>query len=178
MADDCQLHGSEWAVQLVDDERARRLWPRRSSTVTCHKCCFFWYRGGLCLEHFRHFLPKKGWCYEMGLQSLRGLGGVQNRSGTESVPAKDEAFAKKMPTLWEFLSAKAWEDGTERETGTILVFVEDGLVKVCLCNRDTGHVAFVSAKSFSGALESVEKHLAADTVDWRLSRAAKGKKAK
>jgi len=114
----------------------------------------------------------------MALSSLRNLSSVRNGSGAEPVLAKDEGFAKKMPNLWEFLSATRWEDGAERETGTLLIFVEDGLVKVCLCNRDTGHVGFISARTWAEALVSVEKHLESDTVDWRLSKASKAKKGR
>jgi len=166
------------AEALADAEAALRREGHSGPLTTCSWCQLCWYKGGVCREHSRHYQQKKGWCYAMGLSNLRNLSGIRDKGSTEANAAKDEAFQKKMPTLWEFLTTRAWEDGTDRETGTLLVFVEEGLVKVCLCNRDTGHVGFISGRTWADALASCEKHLAADTVDWRLSKGARGKKGK
>lgn len=114
----------------------------------------------------------------MGVSNLRNLrGGVAEKKSPSTEP-QDEAFRRAMPALWEFLTLSAWEDGSPRETGTFLIFSEDGKVKGCLCNRDTGHVGFVSADGWVSLLEAVEAALMNDSVDWRLSRTARAKGGK
>jgi len=147
----------------------------KDSVIDCPVCSLRWYVGGVCVTHLRHFLPKKGWAYAMGLQDLRNrLSGDNGKGSCKEVP-KDEAFGKKLPSLWEFLTAPKYEDGADRETGTILVFVEDGCVKGCLSNRDSGHVAFVSGSDWASMLAKAEKGLASDSLDWRLSKGRQGK---
>lgn len=150
----------------------------RDSLLFCSVCRLAWYKGGLCREHLRHFLPKKGWCYEMALSSLRKLLDSDGKGSACTSAFEDEGFHKKMPSLWEFLAASHWEDGAPRETGTILIFVEDAKIKACLCNRDSGHVGFVTSDTLEGLLRATEKALCDDKVDWRLSRSARQKPGK
>lgn len=150
----------------------------KDTVLTCEVCALAWYKGGVCRLHARHFQEKKGWEYAMGLRALRDrLSGNTEKGSSESSPV-DEATSKKMPSLWEWLTAHRDETGEARETGTILIFCEEGLVKVCACNRDTGHVAFISAKTLQDAFLKLDKGLANDSLDWRLSKREKGAKGK
>ena len=83
---------------------------------------------------------------------------------------EDAAFAKKYPALSEFLSVEAWDAETERIRGTISIFWEEGSFKASVNDRDADQVAFVSKGTFSGLLESIEKGLQADSLDWRHSK--------
>lgn len=114
----------------------------------------------------------------MGLRALRDRLSGNSEKGSSENPPIDETTSKKMPALWEWLTATKDETGEARETGTILIFAEEGLVKMCVCNRDTGHVAFISAKTLQDAFLKVDKGLAADSLDWRLSKRDKGAKGK
>jgi hypothetical protein len=82
----------------------------------------------------------------------------------------DAAFSKTYPALAEFLSLEAWDAETERERGTLTVFWEDGAFKASVNDRDADQVAFVSKPTFKTLLESIEKGLAADSLDWRQSK--------
>lgn len=150
----------------------------KDTVLTCEVCALAWYKGGCCRLHARHFQEKKGWEYAMGLRALRDRLSGNTEKGSSENPPVDEAFAKKMPALWEWLTASKDETGEARETGTLLIFAEEGLIKVCACNRDTGHVAFVSAKTLQDALLKVDKGLGADSLDWRLSKRDRGGKGK
>lgn len=140
------------------------------SSAVCLPCAFAYYKGGLCANHCRHFLPKKGWCYAMALQRLRDRVDNLNGRGDAAIDSADEAFKKEMPTLWEFLTTDKWEDGSSRETGTVFVFREAGQWRACLNDRDSNHVGFVSGDTFKSLWKAVEKQLAEQRVDWRQSR--------
>jgi len=89
--------------------------------------------------------------------------------------ASDREFCERFPSLADFLHLAAWPDGDRRETGTMLVFVEDGLWKACLNDRDGDCYAFLSAESFEGLLSSADGGLGGNSVEWRY-RANKGRK--
>lgn len=75
-----------------------------------------------------------------------------------------------MPALREFLTLAVWEDGTDRVPGTMVAFVDGGMVKVLLNDKDADRVAVVSAKSLYAAMEAADEHLTMDALDWRRSR--------
>jgi len=79
---------------------------------------------------------------------------------------KDAPFGK-YPTLLEWLVTEQWEDGSERKTSTILVFGEEGRVKVRLADRETDKVLWVTAESVRKALASLEADLVGGTGEWR-----------
>lgn len=139
----------------------------------CEVCELAYYKGGVCREHLSRFSAKKGWCYAMALQRLRDRINGVNGSGAVAVSDSDEAFEKKMPTLWEFVTADHWPDGSARETGTIFVFREGGTWRACLNDRDSGHVGFVSGCTWEALWKALETQLREERVDWRVSRQAR-----
>ena len=54
---------------------------------------------------------------------------------------------------------------------TLLLFVEDGLCKLCLSDRDNDMVCFRGARTFLEALEGLERALQAGEAEWRQKRA-------
>lgn len=139
----------------------------------CEVCERIVILGGVCRLHLRHSSGKRGWRRAMGLQRLRERASGLNGTGASSVNSEDEGFKKEMPTLWAFVTQTEWEDGSSRETGTIFIFREAGTWRACLNDRDSGHVGFVSCDTFKGLWKAVEKQLAEERVDWRLSRQAR-----
>jgi len=107
---------------------------------------------------------------EMALKK-RDRAAVEAQS--EEGPAAD-ALAKKFPFLWEFLSVGAYEDGSKRVLGTLIVFVDGVLVKAFVNDRDAGLSACVTSTGLLSVLEAVNGGLEADTLEWRS--ADKGKK--
>jgi hypothetical protein len=80
------------------------------------------------------------------------------------------ALSSTYPALWEHLTESAWESGQVRITSTLMIFVEDGLVKLCLHDRSFGRTAWVAKPSLTAALESLEEGLEGDSVEWRRAR--------
>lgn len=79
-------------------------------------------------------------------------------------------FASTYPSLWAFLSASAYDDGESRQTGTMLLFVEQGKVKACLNDRECSDVSFVTGGDVLTLLQRVEEGLRLGDLDWRAVR--------
>lgn len=106
---------------------------------------------------------------------------MKRRSGSEPVASDGWSlggcvFASGHPRLHEFLSCAVYDDGSARKTGTLLVFVDSGLLKACLSDRDVSQVAFASANSMAGLLEALEGGLLEESLDWRVAGGGKQRK--
>lgn len=84
-------------------------------------------------------------------------------------------FAVQYPAVWEMLAAPRYLDETPRLLATLTVFVDDGMVKLCLNDRDQGLTGWAAGVSVQEALVALERALQGDTVEWRAAT-AKGKK--
>lgn len=84
--------------------------------------------------------------------------------------ATDSAFAKAFPATWEYLSVDTHKDGSSRHTSSLTIFVDEGLLKCCLSDKEAGEVAFWSADSWEELLTALEADLAAGQGDWRASK--------
>lgn len=94
-----------------------------------------------------------------------------------SLELRDEQFIKKFPTVYEYLVTSKWDDGSERESSTLSVFVEDGMLKIALNDRDQHRSLYVSAETLQGALAALEKAVSGSMPEWR-SWGKRGKKGK
>jgi hypothetical protein len=121
---------------------------------------------------------------EWGWENLEGVvekffnrpGGDKSDKDGEGVPMADPAFRKAYPTLAAYLLDVSWPDGEERQVGSLVVFAEEGQWKVCLSDRDTGHVLWASAKTFGDLCLCLEARLTDKGVDWRKAK-NKGKRS-
>jgi len=84
-----------------------------------------------------------------------------------ALDSQGSAWVERHPAIWEYLTLEAHEDGTARQRGMLMAFVEDGVVKVCMQDRDNEQSLWVSAQSLPSALEVLEGHLQGGTGDWR-----------
>jgi len=93
---------------------------------------------------------------------------------------EDPSFSKKCPTVLEFLGCNMWPDQTPREPGTITLFIEGHRWKAGVNDRDGEFSAYLSAETFQGLLEALERGLDQDKLDWRPWKKSTGvaKKAK
>lgn len=87
--------------------------------------------------------------------------------------AEIDEWCVSYPGVWEHLSETSWESGAPRVTSTITVFVEEGLVKICLRDRALFKTAWVSGRSILKALGALETGLEAGSLEWRKDRATK-----
>lgn len=82
-------------------------------------------------------------------------------------PLSGGDWSKWYPALCEFLSMHAWEDGTARATGTVMLLSEDGRWKAWVHDRDSLEGLFVSGSTPDAVLSSVEALLVAGDGEWR-----------
>ena len=86
------------------------------------------------------------------------------------------SWAQGLPALVEFLTETKWDDGTPRAVGSLTLFVDEGLWKACLSDKDAGRVAFVSGQTPTDVFQAAEKGLTSSSLDWRQTRGQAGKK--
>jgi len=106
----------------------------------------------------------------MAMKHIRPASHDSGKEGSGSVRVVDAGFALRYPALFEFLAEPEWAAGEPRETGTMLVFVEEGVFKARMNDRDGGRVAFYGSDSFQGLLEGLERKLKTDELDWRKDK--------
>jgi len=98
---------------------------------------------------------------------------VNGAGGAVPQVYSDPELKNQYPTLFEYLAAAEYSDGSKRKTATLLVFIELGVCKVCLNDRDVQRQAFVSARTLNEALSVMDDQLQADSVEWRPVKAQK-----
>jgi hypothetical protein len=79
-------------------------------------------------------------------------------------------WAERHPALWEYLTSTKYPDGGARQTSTLLLFVEDGVWKACLKDRDTGRSLWIASGSPTEAMTDLELTLAAGDAEWRKDK--------
>lgn len=92
-------------------------------------------------------------------------------------PLTDDKFAKKYPTVLEYLTDVQWDDGTERERSTVSLFIEDGAFKLALNDKALRRSLYVTADTMEAAFSVLERSLQAPQADWRGWNAKTKKKA-
>lgn len=84
-------------------------------------------------------------------------------------------WEKVHPTLWEYLTADTYDDGSKRLTGSLVIFPQDGLLKGLLKDADTELVLWLSARNMEELFVAFEASLTSGRAEWRKDRNA-GKK--
>ena len=85
-------------------------------------------------------------------------------------------YAVLFPRLFEYVTEGAWEDGTPRQTSSLLMFFEDGYWKTCLNDRALGRTLWATGVNPEAAITSLEAALASEAADWR--RSSSGRKGR
>jgi hypothetical protein len=71
------------------------------------------------------------------------------------------------PAVSAVLYDRFFEDGTPRKTATLLLFVDEGMLKACLRDRETEETAWVAGEGLEGLLDALEVGLQEGRLDWR-----------
>lgn len=87
----------------------------------------------------------------------------------------DCAIMSTRPALGEYLTQCKYGDGSRRQTSTLLLFVEDGLLKACLHDRDLQRSLFVSGEDLDALLDRLESSLTSGTAEWRARGGKRGR---
>lgn len=100
--------------------------------------------------------------------------GVQANGGSGQSLVGGDA-ASYFPVTWEWLTSEQYDDGSARETSTLLIFVEDGCVKLCFNDRGGDRKLWATGRDALAALTALEGMLATGAGEWRAAN-GKGRK--
>ena len=150
-----------------------RLWSKGSPCYLCTlgakgKAFYKGHRGYRCGMEIKNGRSRMALVRPTGNQAGSGGGGVLAGSDATIL----------FPNVWEYLTGLAWEDGSARQTSTLLVFVEDGMCKMCINDRALGRKAWATGPTPEAAITSLESCLASGAVEWRLDKAGGGGRRK
>lgn len=82
--------------------------------------------------------------------------------------ANDPKFSQGFPFVYEFLTETKWEDGGAREVGTLTLFIESGVWKACLNDRDSECSMYVTGETTLACMKALEARLdGSQQPDWR-----------
>ena len=81
----------------------------------------------------------------------------------------------RWPALFEHLTATRWDNGEERQTSSLSVFMDSGVLKACLNDKAESRVAFVASASFEGLLDALDEGIQNGSLDWRRSPQGRGR---
>jgi len=89
------------------------------------------------------------------------------RSGPAEEPFADKDFEKCYPNLTAHLRDARYEDRTSRVTSTILIFCENGVLRMCVNDRDNNRSVFFTAATVEEAFMKAEDAIATNTAEWK-----------
>lgn len=84
--------------------------------------------------------------------------------------AQDGVVGLRFPATVEWLTVRQWEDGSKRQTGTVMVLAEDGVWKAWLHDRDGARSCWLSAGGLIDLAALIELTLETGEGSWRPDR--------
>jgi hypothetical protein len=91
------------------------------------------------------------------------------------VQARCPWLAKQCPAVHEYMTVGELPGGEVRQLSTLTVFVEGGLWKACLSEKDAEVNLFASGADLESLLDNLEERLTASHVDWRRKGGVNGR---
>lgn len=99
---------------------------------------------------------------------------VQGAANAEVAPC---AMAVQMPLLFDHLTQRRYDDGSPRRTSSLLLFNDEGTLKLMLREPDAGLCCWVGGESLEGVFAALEAALGDPEHEWRVDRQQPGQKA-
>lgn len=139
-----------------------------------HSCPYCWENRRGRTNHRHHWgyrAPRRP--YVPPVWEILAMQRPADRVGGNGCPPPPGQFLSGLPALYEFLTDSAWDDGGDRQVGTLLVFADGGLWKACLNDRDGSKIAFTTASTVEDLVLALERGLMEGTLDWRAAAVRK-----
>jgi len=108
---------------------------------------------------------QEGWIVGMLRKPSEGPG-----TGKPKGVPKASLLGKGTETLWEYLTASAYADGTKRERASMTLFWGDQGLTACLSDRDNQRTMFAQGDGLAELLEALEEAVASPDAVWRHQR--------
>lgn len=106
----------------------------------------------------------------MGLQKPK----AGPASGQPSVPPKASQLGSGTDTLWEFMTADKYADGSKRERASLVLFYGDQGLTCCLSDKDNQRSLFASCEGLAELLALLDELASDPNSVWRHQRALTG----
>lgn len=90
----------------------------------------------------------------------------------------DLEFERRWPTLWLYMTNRVYSDGGPRQTSSLLLFFQEGLIKGMLKDPDGERCLWMASRGPLGLLDCMEAALAEGQAEWREDRKKTGQAAK
>ena len=98
--------------------------------------------------------------------------------GPRPVGVSDPRMMASLPHLVEYLTCDKWEDGTARQVSSITIFVDEGMLKASLNDKELQRSLFRTSNDLLSLFEALEAAVGqGDAADWRTWKNA-GKRRK
>jgi len=95
----------------------------------------------------------------------------RHRSEASAAEGGPQCAAEKgLEALWGFLFDTTFDDGKPRKTGSVTVFVDEGILKAAFNDKTDRLVGFTSLTSLADLPLDLEEALMRGKVDWRRSK--------
>lgn len=92
-------------------------------------------------------------------------------SGVAPHAFSDDEFVRRWTNLFHYLADVKWDDGSSRETATLMLVFDSGRLKACINDRAMSRTAWVSGESLEGLFDRLDAGLGADSLEWRAAKA-------
>jgi hypothetical protein len=142
---------------LVRDPKCRAL--------VCDSCC-----GPKLWRQYLWNWPEVYWSIRMAekkrISYLRKLA-ADSGNGQIAVLAAPPELVLVYPAISEYLTSLAFPDGSERETSTITLLIEDGKIKAALNDRANSRSIWRSGDTVEEVLACLEAAVADERSSWR-----------
>ena len=89
---------------------------------------------------------------------------------SSDAPFPEKGAWASLPDLLAFMCQQHWEDGSSRQTGTMMLFTESGVWKCWLHDRDASQGCFLSSSTLEGVLKKANEIAGGAGGDWRPDR--------
>lgn len=134
--------------------------------------CGYCYAGVTGRAYFKGHHGWKPHIYSEDLMAKKPLTRATPPSTGQAKPAPTSysELESKYPILFSFLFDESYEDGSRRTTASVSFFVDKGILKVSLNDKDLRRVAFLAVSGPEEAFSKLEAALDMDALDWRPSR--------
>lgn len=115
---------------------------------------------------------------EGAIQMLLDRNNMRKVTGGEVSGVVDLEFSNSHPVLFSYLTQRKWPDGTPRQTSSLTIFEDGGIMKAVLKDRDAGLSLWASSPTIARLYDVLEALLCDSQAEWRTERSPTGGQAR
>lgn len=110
---------------------------------------------------------------ESFMGSFLGRAKAAKQAKGKAASVTDKEFCSLYPALGEFLFAVVDDEGKPRQTATLMIFADGGLVKALLNDRSSQQTLWAQGATLEESLNDLDRRIQDDTSAWRDNTSGK-----